>query len=256
MHKKFTSLAEDAGYVLNVLSTSKPQLDELYKRAQDEPLAYPLLASGIDFLQGLSKGLNNLAGAADEFAIPFDSMVNSTGTYGGTTDTGVVLFDTTYDLQLDPLIFPPNRKNRDHYAGKLKEHNPTLENTYNQVWQTYYGTSAEPHRAALYMMRTLFDNFFAWLAPDEEVRNSPHWRKKDGEKPKQIWRRERLAYALEKNVEDDDRRNILKAEANQIGALYRAANEAHNRGALDEDKASRTLMAMDSFLKDWLDSLD
>lgn len=151
---------------------------------------------------------------------------------------------------------PPNRKNRDYYAAKLKEHNPTLANTYNQVWQAYYGTSSEPHRAALFMMRTLFDNFFAWLAPDEEVRNSPHWHKKAGEKPNQIWRSERLAYALEKNVDDDYRCNILKAEANQIGALYKAANKAHSRGALDEDKASRTLMAMDSFLKDWLDSLN
>ena len=254
LHKKFTSLAEDAGYVLNVLSTSKPQLDELYRIAQNDLSVYPLLASGVDFLRGLSKGLNSLEGAVEEFATPFNSMVNSTGTYGGTTDTGVVLFASTHELQ--PYLPPPNRKDRDYYAAKLKELNPTLANTYNQVWQTYYGTSSEPHRAALFMMRTLFDNFFAWLAPDEEVRNSSHWHIKAGEKPNQIWRSERLAYALEKNIEDDDRRNILKAEANQIGALYEAANEAHNREALDEDKASRTLMAMDSFLKDWLDALD
>jgi len=48
---------------------------------------------------------------------------------------------------------------------------------------------------------------------------------------------------------------LLESLSNQISALYEAANEAHNRGSLDEDKASRTLMAMDSFLKDWVDSL-
>lgn len=254
LHAKITSLAEDTGYMLNVLSTSQPQLDALYRRAQDDPSIYPLVASGIDFLRGLSSGLNSFSGALDQFSTPFDSMVNSTGTYGGTTDTGMIFFNSNYEPQ--PYTLPPNRKNREYYSAKLRGLNPTLSNTYEQVWQTYYGTSSEPHRAALFMMRTLFDNFFAWLAPDEEVRNSKHWHRKDGEKPNQIWRSERLAYALEKNINDSNRRTILEAEANQISALYKAANEAHNRGALDEDKASRTLMAMDSFLNDWIDSLE
>ena len=161
----------------------------------------------------------------------------------------MAFLDPTYGLQPYTYTPPPNRKSREYYAAKLNNLNPTLANTYNQVWQAYYGTSSEPHRAALFVMRTLFDNFFAWLAPDDEVRNSSHWHKKTGEKENQIWRSERLAYALEKNVKHADRRDILKAEANQIGALYEAANEAHNRGALDEDKASKTLMAMDSFLE-------
>ncbi len=162
--------------------------------------------------------------------------------------------DPTYTVQ--PVSPPPNRKSREYYSSKLKGLNPTLANSYDEVWQTYLGTSSEPHRAALFMMRTLFDNFFAWLGPDEEVRKSEHWHKKDGDKPNQIWRSERLAFALEKHVQNSNRRTILGAASKQITAIYEAANEAHNRGSLDEDKASRTLMAMDSFLKDWIDSLE
>jgi len=108
----------------------------------------------------------------------------------------------------------------------------------------------------LFMMRTLFDNFFAWLGPYEEVRKSKYWHNKDRDKPNKIWRSERLAFALEKNVNNSDRRVMLEAESKQINALYEAANEAHNLGSLDEDKASRTFMAMESFLKDWIDSLN
>ena len=68
------------------------------------------------------------------------------------------------------------------------------------------------------MMRTLFDNFFAWLGPDEEVRKLKYWHSKDGDKPNQIWRSERLAFVLEKNVKDSNRRVMLEAQSKRIAA--------------------------------------
>jgi hypothetical protein len=254
LHKRLASAAEDAGYVINVINFAKPTFDGLYLRAQDDPSAYPIIASGVDFLKGLGSELNRLAGIADDFATPFGPIVNSTGTFSATSDTASILWDPDYKAQ--PIPLPPNRKSREYYSAKLKGLDPSLANSYDQVWQTYLVTSSDPHRASLFMMRTLFDNFFAKLAPDDEVRSSRYWHRKEGEKPNQIWRSERIAYALEKNIKDGNRRAILEAEAKQISALYDAANIAHDRGALDEDKASRALMAMDSFLKDWLDSLE
>lgn len=253
VHAKITTLAEDTGYMVNVISAAKPQLDELFEKAKTDPSAYPIVASGIDYLRGLSGELNRLDESTGKFIFQFGPTVNSTGTFAGSTDSGTALWNPTYELK--PFSPPPNRKSREYYSAKLKELNPTLANSYEQVWQTYLGTSAEPHRAALFMMRTLFDNFFAWLGPDEDVRKSKYWHIKDGDKPNQIWRSERLAFALEKNVKDSNRRTMLEAQSKQITVLYEAANEAHNRGSLDEDKASRTLMAMDSFLNDWIDSL-
>lgn len=192
-------------------------------------------------------------GIADEFTAPFGLVMNSTGSFGINSGTASSFWMPDHETQ--PFPPPPNRKSRDHYSAILKDVDPTLANSYDQVWQTYYGTSSDPHRASLFMMRTLFDNFFAKLAPDEEVRSSRHWHRKEGKDPDQIWRPERLAYAMEKNIKDANRREIIAAQAKQIGALYKAANKAHARGVLDEDKASRTLMAMDGFLKEWLDSL-
>jgi hypothetical protein len=253
LHKKLSSLTEDTGYIIDVISIAKPELDMLYSKSQEDPTAYPLVASGVDFLKGLTNEFTVLAGITDGLSTRFTPLINSTGTFSDSTDLGTILFNPQYEFK--PLPAPPTRKSRNDYSTILKALDTTLGKTYDQVWQTYFGTSSEPHRSALFTMRTLFDNFFAWLAPDDEVRNSPFWHKKDGDKPNQIWRPERLSYALSKHIKDKNRRTILEATAKQIGALYEAANAAHNRGALDEDKASKTLMAMDSFLKDWLDSL-
>jgi hypothetical protein len=211
VHTKITTLAEDTGYMVNVISATKPQLDELFERAKTDPSVYPIVASGIDYLRGLSGELNNLDKSAAQFTYQFSPAINSTGTFAGSTDSGTALWNPTYELR--PYSPSPNRKSREYYSAKLKELNPTLANSYDQVWQTYLGTSSEPHRAALFMMRTLFDNFFAWLGPDDEVRKSKYWHSKDGDKPNQIWRSERVAFALEKNIKDSNRRAMIEAQS-------------------------------------------
>jgi hypothetical protein len=254
LHKKFTALAEGAGYIVITLGDTKSRLDGLLDAAKSDPSAYPFVASGIDYLRGLTNELNYLNATTDDARDRLGGTVNSTGTFASSTDTGAQF----YDLQYEPPArkAPPSPKTREDYSTKLRGLDPALGDLYDQVWQSHLATLADPQRAALFMMRTLFDNFFAWLAPDDQVRASVHWRKKEGDKPDQIWRSERLAFALENKINDKNRRDLLEAEANQISALYKAANEAHNRGKLDDDKASNTLVAMDRLLKDWIDSLN
>src|SRR5262245_43553088 len=71
LHKKFSSLAEDAGYVVNMLSFTKPELDMLYIKAQDDPTVYPIVASGIDFLKGLTSEINRISGTTDGLSTRF-----------------------------------------------------------------------------------------------------------------------------------------------------------------------------------------
>jgi hypothetical protein len=247
-----TESAADAGYLVISISNTKPQLDDLLGKAQNDPSAYPIVASGIDYLRGLTSQLNSLGGPPELIRTQLDAMTNSTGTFVSSTDSGTAIWNPSYKPV--PFSPPPNRKTREYYSKKLRAHNASLADSYDQVWQSQLATSADPYRAALFVMRTLVDNFFAWLAPDDAVRASTHWHLKDGEKPTQIWRVERIAYALEK-IPDPNRRALLQAEAPQITALYEGVNEAHNRDSLNEDKASRTLAAMDSFLTNWIDAL-
>jgi len=254
LHEKLASAAEEAGYVKEAIKYARPRFDGLYKRAHDDPSAYQIIASGINFLRGLGGELDRLSGIADDFSVPFGPVVNSTGSFGGTVDAASALWDIDY-VETQPLSPPPSRKSRREYSDKLRRIDPSLAQSYDQIWQSYLGTTSDPHRAALFMIRTLLDNFFAKIAPDDEVRRSAHWHEKMGDNPNQIWRSERIAYALEKNIKDKIRQTMLQAQSTQIGALYKAVNQAHDRGALNEEKASKALTAVDDFLKDWLDAL-
>ena len=204
-------------------------------------------------MDGLNGEFTALKGLTVSIRTQMGSLTNSTGTFVMSSDSSSSIYSPKLDLV--PIPFPPHRRSREIYSEKLRELKPSLADTYDEIWQTYFGTNADPHRAALYLMRTLFDNFFAFIAPDDEVRESSHWKQKDGEKPNQIWKTERIAYALERNIQDEDRRNILEKESVHITTLYKAVNMAHDRDALDEDKSSKTVLAMDSFIQDWLDNI-
>ena len=80
LHNKLASAAEEAGYVKNIIHLTKPTFEDLYKRAQDDPSVYPMIASGIDFLRGMGNELNRLAGSANEFTISINPITNSTKT--------------------------------------------------------------------------------------------------------------------------------------------------------------------------------
>jgi hypothetical protein len=253
VHKDLSEAAENTGYVARVISLAKPQLDNLFHKAQSDPSIYPIVASGIEYLNSLANEFKDLKKSTSEVKVILNFATNSTSTFSSSTGSASILWNPEYTLE--PFLLPPNRETREYYAAKLENCDPSLAKSYNQIWESHLSASSDPQRAALYMMRTFYDNFFAWIAPDDEVRASPYWHKKIDEKPNQIWKSERLSYVLNVHVKDENRRKVLEAETKQILVLYKALNEAHDRGSLDENKASASLIAMDNLLRDWIDTL-
>ncbi len=163
LHDRLVSAAEDAGYIRQTLYRTKPLLDGLFVRAQDDPTVYPLVASGIDFLKSIAPQFDRFSETADEFAAPLALAVNSTGTFSATSDSASMMWSIEYFVPA-PISAPPNRKSRAQYTAVLKELDKSLAVLYDAVWQADLATTSDPHRAALFMIRTLFDNFFAlWL---------------------------------------------------------------------------------------------
>ena len=255
LHNSLTSATEGVGYTRQVLISSHARYLILYDEAQNNPSLYSVVASGLQFVKNVGSELNRLSGLAGDIEDPLSIMSYSTGSFSGSTDAAIGLSGIQDMPGLESVPAPLPRKSREDYSSRLKALDTSLSKTYDQVWQTYYGTSADRHRASLFMMRQVYDHFFSCLAPDELVRKSEYWTRKEGDKPDRVYRSERMVYAAHTHIKILGLADTLAASAKQINNLYEAANEVHNRGNLNEENADKTLLAMDSILKDWIDAL-
>ncbi len=255
LHASLTSAAEDAGYSRQILMTSQPRYISLYDKAMTDPSVYPIVASGLGYVKNMTIELNRLADLAGKVQIDLRPVSNSTGSFGSSISAATGMAGIPNQPTFQPLPAPLPRRSREEYTSRLKSLDQSLAQSYDQVWQTYYGTTADRHRASLYMMRQVFDHFFSSLAPDNLVRQSEYWERKAGDKPEQIYRSERVKYAAHVHIKNAESINTLAASAKHINDLYELANEAHNRGELNEDNADKALLAMDSILKDWIDAI-
>ena len=141
-------------------------------------------------------------------------------------------------------------------ANKLNQIDPELSSLYRSIWQFYYSAPDQSERAALLVSRQLFDHFFSIISPDEEVRLSPFYFEKQGDKKNQIHRKERLVYAANRYIKDELTRTILIKEAELVLETYRELNKLHKRGKLDRNDARRILSSMQSLINDWVSAID
>jgi hypothetical protein len=150
-----------------------------------------------------------------------------------------------------PPSWQPDRQ--ELYAYKLENIDSELAKLYRSVWQLFYGGTENAERAALLSMRQLYDHFFEKIAPDEQVRSSPYFTLKEGENPNQIYRKERIRYAANEKVKNEEISRILETQADSIVEIYNGLNKLHKRGALKSEEVRRILIAMQTIIEQWLD---
>jgi hypothetical protein len=163
----------------------------------------------------------------------------------------------TWTQKVTPLAPPPHwSKDRiEQYAKKLETLNPELGKVARSVWQSFYGGSDSAERTSIFLMRQLYDHLFSLLAPDDEVRTSPFFKEKEGDKPQQVHRRERLQYAAFVRVPDRLLGEALFREADQALELYEQLNRLHTRGALDPAAVRDVLTSMQAVIEQWVDAV-
>ena len=152
-----------------------------------------------------------------------------------------------------PLYFSPDQQTIERRLSTIDD---SLANSYREIGQAYHGTTAGPARAAISMMRQVFDHFFDKLAPDDAVRASPYWKPKIGPDPNQITRRERMTYAAHTHIRDKTRADTITANINNILETYQFLNRLHKRGALSEKQARSALRTMKKFIETWIDAME
>lgn len=153
-----------------------------------------------------------------------------------------------------PPTWSPDRMNQ--YAARLAKLDQELGSLSRSVWQAFYGGAENAERASLLSMRQLYDHLFSVLAPDEEVRKSPWFSAKDGEKRNQIQRRERLLFAANRRVKNPKLGAMLESEAEYVLEVYERLNILHMRNALDREAVRTLLASMQGVVEQWVDALE
>lgn len=191
---------------------------------------------------GLSRPLGNELGKT---ASLFSSSSDSTGTITATT----VAF-LTVSSPIPLFVFKP-KVDENEVLKRLTGLDPSLAETYKAVDEVLYGTRSAPERGALYMIRQVFDHFFGILAPDDDVRRSRYWKKKDDKDENRIERIERIRYAANKHIKDKKQRERLLTNGKHMIEVYNALNRAHKPGPLNPEKEKAALCEMRALINDW-----
>ncbi|MCL4486846.1 MAG: hypothetical protein M1570_01790 [Chloroflexi bacterium] len=258
MHDIMVDGATQIGYTRDAFRAVRSTWASLGSASTSSPESENIYNSGIKFLSAFRdevrareqqlrpiSGLSQqLSGSANSFVTATNSTAGFVFTPGGTSPS------------FGPIRLTLPGK-QESYAGRFSRFDPALGKTYQEIWETLYGTRADPERAALYLIRQAFDQLFEKLAPDDDVRYSPYWTPTtDKGKENQVWREERIRYAAAKHVKDSVRANTLVASVKHMIDVYQGLNRAHVRGELDRDKSRQALAEMRTILEDWANALE
>jgi hypothetical protein len=249
LKSKFAKATKALGQVSSVIETTKPYWVQLAVESNNHVGSEVILNSGVQSIHQIKDALVDFETHAP---FPIDKIYNialSASSFGSNTAaTGslITLYDSTkFDAGAIPVHEISKEKN---LADRFSKLDPALGQVCAQISESLYGTTSDPERSALFMMRQTWDHLFAKLAPDAEVRASQFWTKKTGDKPDQITREERMNFAIDRHVKDSINKNLLLSSSKQMRDIYQELNKAHERGELNRDKARQTLNALYQWL--------
>ena len=179
----------------------------------------------------------------------------------GTTTAGIAI-TSPFEFEKFKENFRPPSKLRiwtearvTHYSERLDKIRAGLGTLSLGAWEQYHSGAADRLRGALGSMRELMTQFFAALAPDEEVRASDIFKVKQGDKPQQVYRRERIMLAGRK-INNAALRDLLLSATDDVLGLMEELNRVHTRGDLDDFTVRGTLVSAQSVIDQWVEAID
>lgn len=142
------------------------------------------------------------------------------------------------------------------YVERLTDADPVMAGLYRSAMNQVYVAAHDSGRTALFSMRQLFDHFFAYLAPDKEVRESRFFAVRETGTPTGVYRSERIMYAADRWVTDAGKRDALVASERVMLAAYDELNRAHKRGPMDEKEVRQSVETIEGYIQRWIDGID
>ncbi len=247
--------AQSTGFIAEKMNSAKGIYLDLLSLANEHPELQPVVASGVFYISTLGQELANLRENIQDMLPNLNAAAFSASTVISTSSTSVMAFSSIEPEKYLPESPPFIERDEAIITAILTKLDPSLAKVYEEVWQAYYGTTADNIRAAIALMRQVFDYFFDVLAPDDKVRGSPYWKIKDGDNPNQVYRRERIEYAIHTHVTDNARATTLSAGLDHILKTYKVLNGLHSRGELKVPETKQALFAIKQYLEEFADAL-
>lgn len=233
-----------------MLNTTEPVYVRLSETTTRGLNANELVQSGINFVETLNLAVEDNLKYLRPTSNSLSILSASSDTFYSTAGT---ISQSLYKKEITtPIIYPQPSIEKSLVASKLSQIDKSLGDAYMEIIQIYYGTTSDPVRAAISMMRQVFDHFFEKLAPDAEVRTSKYWKPKKGPNQNLVTREERISYAVNTHINNQDTKNIMIANIKNILKTYKVLNKLHKRGSLNEPEARNALMTMMKFLENWV----
>lgn len=260
IQKDFIQGAQQIGIVKQNINNLEPFFNNINPSSTKDNDVSQFLYNVKDFLSSYKNELQIQKSKTNE---AINNVYHSTASgvvfAYSTTSAWSVVASESYNPNDIKLKLPVTAPSNSNFPEKLAKLDISLSNTYKEIDEILHGTVADPKRAALYMIRQSFDHLFDKLAPDEEVRSSKYWKKKDSKEsknPNEVWRIEKIKYAAFTHVKDETRAQGLVDQSKFVIDTYNLLNKAHKREELNIDEANNLIISMKTILEEWVEALN
>ena len=224
------------GFISSVIQTTKPYWVQLAAESGNNAVAMPILESGRATVNVITTALSTIQ---DQYTPPIAAAhtASLSASFFGSNTAATSSFiplngHTQFSVQAIPV---PDFLTDKSLADRFSKLDPALGRVCAEIWESLYGTTADPERSALFMIRQTWDHFFQILAPDETVRKSEFWKEKEGPRPDLVTREERFRFAVARCIKDPNKQSMLNAACKQMLDLYGELNRAHERGEIQTE---------------------
>jgi len=246
--------ADELDHSIQIVSAVKPYWDYADPHLFQ---ATPTGTTSLEYLRAMSDEAASLyTGAVDVYAQAraFSSTASGLGTVTLTAHSFITRVNVFTPLSVYEAIEGPERYEK--YVNKFIAFDPELGRLYKQISEVRIRTLSHPEKSILSDIRQGYDHLMRKLAPDDEVRAQPGWKPEDPQKPKMVTRLQRLEYAAQKHIRDDNHRVTILASSKHILAVHTELNDLyHTEKPMDVDKARAASQTMTEVLNQWADAL-
>ena len=255
LHNNLTTGAQEIGYARDALKTIKPLWDEINSINFINPSDKALVRTSGEYLENYHTEIRNISGTA----ISLGSSIHDAAQSGHFFVTMVGTTSSLMGKSTESLVFnPPSSlisSKKDLYS-RFASIDPDLTRVCQGIDEALYTLRTENVRVALFLIRQAFDHLLDRIAPDNKVRASQFWQQKKGDKLNQVFREERIKYAVATHIADPIKANMMLNALEHMLEVYNSLNQLHTRGRLDKIKSIEALKEMKKILENWADALN